>query len=421
MTSAAQRGAAAPQRLRALYICYLSLSDPLVHTQVVAYLAGLAANGHAIRLLTYEPRMTRARRRALRADLRSKGIAWHHLRYHKRPSLPATIFDALAGAVLGAGIVLRHRLDAVHCRSHVPAATGLLIARVTGRRLIFDIRGLMAEEYEDAGRWERDGAPFRITKWIERAAIRRATGIVVLTERVRAMLFGDDDGGGGDSRVYVIPCCADLEAIEAGAPLRAAVRERLGAGEDPVLIYVGKFSGWYMEKEMAEFFAVAGAQRPGLRFVVLTQGAREPIEAELARHAIAPGRTTITSAPPQDVPGYLAAADLALCLIRPSPSKASSSPTKIGEYLAAGLPVVATAGVGDCDALLDGDGLGVLLSVPVERPALEAAARRALALVGDDSAARACREVARRELSLTRRGIPAYDALYRQVAAARAR
>jgi glycosyltransferase involved in cell wall biosynthesis len=275
----------------------------------------------------------------------------------------------------------------------------------------------MAEEYEDAGRWEREGAPFRITKWIEGVAIRRASGIVVLTERVRRMLFGDS----GDPRVHVIPCCADIEAIEAGAPLRREVRERLGVGEDPVLVYVGKFSGWYMEREMAEFFAVAREQRPGLRFLVLTQGDREPIAAELARHAVEPAAATIASAPPQDVPGYLAAADLALCLIRPSPSKASSSPTKIGEYLAAGLPIVATAGVGDCDALLDRPGLGALLQVPIDRPALAAAATSALALIGDERAGRACREVARRELSLTSRGIPAYDALYRQVGAAERR
>src|ERR1044072_6750367 len=92
--------AAARARLRALYFCYLSLDDPLVHTQVVAYLAGLTAQGHTVHLLTYEPKMTRARRRALRNELRAKGISWHHVRYHKRPSLPATIFDALVGAVV---------------------------------------------------------------------------------------------------------------------------------------------------------------------------------------------------------------------------------------------------------------------------------------------------------------------------------
>ena len=89
------------RRLRSLYLCYLSLDDPLVHTQVVAYLSGLAAAGHHIHLLTFETRrLTRARRRRLRASLARKGIRWHGLRYHKRPSLPATVYDTLAGAVV---------------------------------------------------------------------------------------------------------------------------------------------------------------------------------------------------------------------------------------------------------------------------------------------------------------------------------
>jgi hypothetical protein len=37
-----------PGMLRALYICYLSLEDPLVETHVVAYLEGLARRGHTI-------------------------------------------------------------------------------------------------------------------------------------------------------------------------------------------------------------------------------------------------------------------------------------------------------------------------------------------------------------------------------------
>ncbi len=47
------------------------------------------------------------------------------------------------------------------------------------------------------------------------------------------------------------------------------------------------------------------------------------------------------------------AAQLGLSFVRPCPSKVSSSPTKIGEYLAAGLPVISTAGIGDVDELLD--------------------------------------------------------------------
>ena len=107
--------------LRSLYICYLSLDDPLVHTQVVAYLAGLAANGHTGPPLTYDPPTREPSPGASSSQLAQTGITWHSLRYHKRPSLPATIYDALAGALTAASLVRRQSLDAVHARNHVPA------------------------------------------------------------------------------------------------------------------------------------------------------------------------------------------------------------------------------------------------------------------------------------------------------------
>src|SRR5436305_13182572 len=86
--------------LQALYICYLSLDDPLVETQVVAYLEGLAKRGHTIHLLTFDRPLAHDRRRDIGEKLEARGITWHSLRYHKRPSLPATVFDGLAGALV---------------------------------------------------------------------------------------------------------------------------------------------------------------------------------------------------------------------------------------------------------------------------------------------------------------------------------
>src|SRR4029453_6841029 len=118
------------------------------------------------------------------------GITWHSRRYHKRPSLPATIYDTFAGALTALRILGRHHLDAVHARNHVPAAMALMVRKLTGCRMIFDLRGLMAEEYVDAGTWRRGGLPYRITNWIQRIALRRADHVVMLTEAVRRHLFG---------------------------------------------------------------------------------------------------------------------------------------------------------------------------------------------------------------------------------------
>ena len=139
--------------LSSLYVSYLSLSDPLVETQVVSYLTGLAAAGHEMHLLTYETRRLSPRTIAeRRSRLGRNGITWHWLRYHKSPSVPATLYDVVRGAVKAIRLIRRHEIDVVHARAHVPAAMALIAMRFTRVRLIFDIRGLMADEYVDSGR-----------------------------------------------------------------------------------------------------------------------------------------------------------------------------------------------------------------------------------------------------------------------------
>jgi glycosyltransferase involved in cell wall biosynthesis len=398
--------------LRSFYICYLSVEDPLVHTQVIAYLGGLAARGHTIHLLTFDSPMDEERQAAYARDLEQRGIAWHSLRYHKRPSLPATVYDVLVGAFVAFRLVRRYRLNTLHARNHVPAACALLVRRVARCRLIFDIRGLMAEEYVDAGRWKRGGLPYRITDRIQRAAIRRADGVVMLTEAVRRHLFGDPPSR---NSTFVIPCCADLERLEAQRSARAAVRNELGLGDRPVMAYVGKFTGRYMDQEMVDFFAAARDARPGLFFLVLTQADHELIRREFVRCGIPASDFLITRAEPGELGRYLAAADFAIYFYRPSFSEVAASPTKVGEYLGAGLPVVSGAGVGDVDGLLAANRVGVLVDDFSPR-GYARAIRELSALLDDPEAAERCRRAARNHLSLREVGIPRYDRLYRSVA-----
>ena len=398
-------------KLRSLYICYYPLTEPLVQTQVVAYLRGLARLGHTIHLLTFETEpLTPAQRRAFDKQLREDGIHWHWLRYHKRPSLPATLYDVMCGTLLALRLVRRYKLQAVHARSHVPATMGLLVRRLTGCKLLFDIRGLMAEEYVDAGNWTIEGLPYRITKFMERKLIAAADGIVVLTERIRGELFAADD-----ARVHVIPCCTDLDSVARQSGDRDARRAELGLDGKNVLIYVGKFGGWYMEREMADFYAAARAAIPSLHFLILTQSDPALITNELARHGIAACDYTVRKVPHGEVGSYLAAADCAISFIRACPSKRASSPTKFGEYLAAGLPVVCNTGVGDVDLIVDRYRIGVSLN-EFSPEAYSIAAEQLLPMLGDRELAALCRRVAIECASLEGIGIPRYDALYGQLA-----
>jgi glycosyltransferase involved in cell wall biosynthesis len=429
--------------LRSLYICYLSLQEPLVQTQVIAYLAGLARRGHHIHLITYEnTRPTSAQRRQWSRALREQGIVWHSLIYHKRPTLPATVYDTLCGVWLGLRLIRRHRLDAVHARSHVPAAMGLILKKLTGCKLLFDIRGLLAEEYEDAGSWTREGVPFRVTKSMEKRAIEGADAVVVLTERIRRALFAPPGAShepsvlgepyAFDGTLRVIPCCADLSSIENQAGRRDDIRALLGVGERPVLIYVGKFGSWYMHREMVDFFAAAREALPGLHFLVLTQSDTAPVLEEFERHKLQGtvwqagteraqqeiGDFTLSRVTASEVGAYLAGADIAISFIRACPSKLASSPTKLGEYLAAGLPVISNTGVGDVDLIICEHEAGVLVE-EFTPEAYRAAAEKARQLMGDAATARRCRKAAHAHADLEAVGVPRYAEIYDALANSR--
>jgi len=174
--------------MRSLYICYFNTEEPLVHTQVLPYLRAVASSGVRLHLLTYEKRSRwrngeRARRRELRQQLAADGIHWLALKYHKRPSLVATAGDVLLGILYSVWLIVRHRIGIIHARAHVPGVIGLPLKIFLRRKLIFDLRGLMAEEYVDNRVWSADSAPFRLVKAAEGALLRRADRIIVLTEK----------------------------------------------------------------------------------------------------------------------------------------------------------------------------------------------------------------------------------------------
>lgn len=404
---------------RVLFVSYNSLIEPLGPTQILPYVRVLART-YRLSILSFEKpvRSVEEDRRNTKATqdlLQTEGIEWVRLRYHKSPSLPATLFDIASGVIR---IVREHRrrpYDLLHARGYVPAAIACGVKHQTGLPFLFDVRGLQAEEYVDAGLWKAGGLPFMLTKRVERWVLRHADGIVTLTEAVRPILrsFPGLRERGVQPPWSVIPTCVDLAHFAFDAAGRDRVRATLGVGDRPVLVYSGSIGTWYLLEEMLDFYQTARARWPALFFLALVNREPDVVAQELARRGIAPDDFAITWVGHEDVPAHLSAADVAIAFIRPSLSKVSSSPTKYGEYLACGLPFVANAGVGDVDALLDGSDAGVLVSEH-SPDAYGRAAERLRALV-EAGSRDVCRGLAEREFSLAGRAEPAYRDLYGKI------
>ncbi len=400
-----------------LYICYQSLLDPLTQTQVVAYLEGLATADNSIVLLTFEPEVLSATDVGIWEErLVAQGIVWRRLPYHKRPTLPATLWDVAVGTIVGCQIIREFDVKLVHARSHVPAIMGRLLKRLTSVKFLFDLRGLLAEEYVDAGVWERNGRLFRLTKRAERQLMAAADAYVVLTQRARELMVEWYPQETGNKPMAVIPCCADLTNIRQDDGGKTSSRD---TNTPLTLVYAGKLEGWYLTDEMIDFFNHAAIADPHVRWTVWTQGDSRRLQAELDSRGLT-DRVKIGATTPVQLKEELSAADAGLAFIRPCVSKQASSPTKVAEYLAAGLPVVSTAGIGDLDAVIRGDfsedGRPVGVLVESQSPAAYAEAWAELRdLLNDPQTSARCRDVASRLFDLKTVGWSRYRNLYSEI------
>jgi glycosyltransferase involved in cell wall biosynthesis len=165
---------------------------------------------------------------------------------------------------------------------------------------------------------------------------------------------------------------------------------------------------------MMDFCAHAHRRDPSTFTLLVTQPKVELARRRLLAKGIRETDCLVTSATPAEVPRYLRAADVALSFIKPCYSKQASSPTKVAEYLAAGLPVVSNAGIGDLDELIGGERIGVILR-DFTPQAYEKALDEREAL-GHETAVRArCQTVAHDQFDLRRVGGHRYRRLYERL------
>jgi glycosyltransferase involved in cell wall biosynthesis len=390
------------------------MTEPLGQSQVVPYLVGLARRGVEIEIVSFEKAGTPPFEvDRVRTQLSREGIRWQPMVRSASHSLGRKVWEAGSAVVRGLAAALRRGPDIVHARSYLPAAAADLVTRLSpGARLLFDVRGMLGDESVDGGAWSRDSLRYRLVKGYERRLFHKSGALVVLTEALRSWLRENRQVPDG-MPVEVIPCCVDTERFHVDPGVRTATRRELGLGERPVVVYAGTLGSWYKAREMARFVSLLRRHQPDVAFLVLTHADASELAAAARAEGLAESSIVVRKVHPTDMPTVLAAGDLGLSFIEPCFSKTGSSPTKVGEYLAAGLNVVVNSGVGD-QATFTADPEACVVLPSFLDGDLAAGARRAADLLTRDQPVRAAaaRRVASARLSLAEVGVPRYHALY---------
>ncbi|HSN60379.1 MAG TPA: glycosyltransferase [Ferruginibacter sp.] len=338
-----------------LFISYDGMTDPLGQSQVIPYLEGLSKHGYNIFLISCEKKEVYTQRKeAVQKILDQADITWVPLNYTKKPPVLSTLIDITKLKRAAKKIHLNHTIHMVHTRPGVPALVGLWMKKKFGIKFLNDIREFYADSRVDGGIWNTSNVLYKriyhFFKQQEEEQVSNSDGIVCLTYAAEKIIKQWPSYKTA-TPLAVIPCSADLQLFDPqnlDEILKENFRVQLGINKDDFIIsYLGSIGGWYLTAEMMMFCKRVLINIPHARFLFISPHLHQQIIDTAAKYDVPRDKIISIKAVRNEVPVLLSFSSYSLFFIKPCYSKLSSSPTKHGELMALGIPVITNSGVGD--------------------------------------------------------------------------
>jgi glycosyltransferase involved in cell wall biosynthesis len=306
---------------------------------------GLAEHGHEFYILQFtwaEPE----RVAAADAFCRAAGVKYRAVRIRRWLGPIGPLVTAIRGAKHIRKAVRDWQIDTLMPRSLMPALATLAMRDVKGLRVIFDADGFSADEKVDFDGLSPRGLSYRILRDIEAQITRISDTVLTRTQAAIPILQARAGAGTDPSKYFVVTNGRSITPFHTS-------HNNLDVSRDPVICYVGSIGAKYCPETMLAVACAVRERLPNLEFKVFT-GDGGNMERAIAKSSISdPSWITIDRVNPQDLQAHLAGCDVALSFLKPAFSTRGVIPTKLGDYLLAGLPIIGSEGVGNTQPLID--------------------------------------------------------------------
>ncbi|MEO6231589.1 MAG: glycosyltransferase [Ferruginibacter sp.] len=345
-----------------LFISYDGMTDPLGQSQVIPYLVGLTKFGYTFTILSCDkPGKYTLHKSDVINVLADYPIKWVSIPYHKSPPILSSWYDARMLRKTAVQLHKAEKFDLVHTRVGTPALVGHWLKKHLGIKFLYDIRGFWADERVDGGIWNIRNPVYRFIynyfKKKEDEFLINSDYNVCLTYAGQKEIHSWKRIPNQPVPLQVIPCSVDMELFDPEKIVESdkeQLKNQFGIKEEDIIItYLGSIGGWYLTDEIMRFCKLFSDKIPEAKFLFIAPHMHEEIKTAAAKHGIPADNLIVTSGKRREVPMLLSLGQYSIFFIKPCYSKKASSPTKQGEIMAMGIPVIINSGVGDVKEIVE--------------------------------------------------------------------
>jgi glycosyltransferase involved in cell wall biosynthesis len=339
--------------LRILFVTWDGPQVNYVESLFVPIFRGLAEHGIDVGVLQFRWG-TKAQEEQVRRHCLEAGVGYRAVQVMRRGGGLGPFATGWFGARHVRAAVRAFGSDVIMPRSVLASIPVLRAGGGKLKPILLDADGFAIDERVDFAGLSPKSLQYRILRDVEAQSVREAQAVIVRSEAAKQVLVSRAGPPVTQDRFFTVTNGRDDRTFHPhDDAARAAVRAELGIPADaPLLVYAGSVGPQYRFDLIGELAGELAKRRPDARLLVLSGSPDEAQRALAGRHDLA-GRVTVMRAAPNEVPRYLAAADVGAAFRTPTFSTRGVAPVKLSEYLLCGVPVVGTVGIGDTQAAQD--------------------------------------------------------------------
>lgn len=349
------------------YVTIDSLAEGVGSSQITPLISRLSKSGLKINLISYEKSPPH---NELIEYFKSIGVKWNSLPFGS---------NGLIGGVERLSNLKREIPSSklIHARSDIPAVSGIASRQAP---VLWDVRSLWADQKVLIQDNLFNKALYFSYRGLESIAASKSLGMSTLTTAVVPIL--EQRHKRIPELRTVVPTAVDLKLFKVDLKMPAIFRA----------LFSGTYNDYYDLKLSASFMTELRKQ-----IFVETHWAR-PIESN--KSYIGVGEENIFPSTQTQMAKVISnySFGVSICKMDAGPSLAAAMPTKIGEFLACGRPVVVNKGLGDMDQFIEEFDAGIVVNGNPDN--LVENASKLVELVSDPETPNRCRQLAEKYFSM---------------------
>ena len=286
---------------------------------------------------------------------------------HIYPTLNYIHFSFLKGFFLRR-LISRYEVEILYAES---TAAGYILSKIrTSIPYILDLHGF--SEYETILRSKAKNrgsvASFfarKISQDLDKSSILRSNKIVAVSERMRIHL--GEKYNYPLKNITVMQCypreISVKEKLSEWKKSRQSIRKKLAIQKNTtVLGYLGGMGVYQMIDAIVIFFKDYNNHNNNSLLLMIVVGDISKLNNLIENFKLKNKIIILNNIPHSEVSSYLCSIDFGIIFREQDPVNYYASPTKFGEYVSAGVPLLVSKNIGDFDTLILNNDLGIIIN-----------------------------------------------------------